>query len=70
MMEDAGGVKEPVSPLRFRTSDGELYDVDYRDIEEVFRRDPDGRTVPHDDPNVLMLIADDCVWLWMQGIGL
>ena len=55
--------------MRFRTSDGKLYDVDYRDIEEVFRRDPEGRTVPHDDPDVLLLTADDCAMLWMCQIG-
>jgi len=60
---------EPLCPVRFMTSDGQLYDIDYRDIEEVFKRDPEGRTMPHDDPNVLLLTADDCVWMWMHGIG-
>ena len=60
---------EPLCPVRFMTSDGQLYDIDYRDIEEVFRRDPDGRTMPGEDPNELLLTADDCVWLWMHGIG-
>jgi len=32
-------------------------------------RDPEGRTVPGDDPDVLLVTADDCVWLWMRGIG-
>jgi hypothetical protein len=67
--EDAGGGMELLCPVRFRTSDGRFYEVDWRDIEEVFRRDPEGRTVPDDDPDVLLLTADDCVWLWMQGIG-
>jgi len=60
---------EPLCPVRFRTSDGQLYDVDYRDIEKAFERDPEGRTVPGDDPNELMLTAEDCVWLWMRGVG-
>jgi len=55
--------------VRFQTSDGELFDVDYRDIEKAFERDPAGRTVPGHDSNELLLTADDCVWLWGQGIG-
>ena len=60
---------EPLCPVRFKTSDGLLYDVDFRDIDELFRRDPEGRTMPHDDPNVFLLTAEDCVWLWMQRIA-
>jgi hypothetical protein len=60
---------EPLCPVRFRTSDGELYDIDWRDIERAFERDPEGRTVPGDDLNVLVLTGEDCVWLWMRGIG-
>ncbi len=52
------------------TSDGQLYDVDYWDIEKVFERDPEGRTVPGDDPNELILTADDYVMLWVWGIGI
>ena len=59
---------DPLCPVRFRTSDGQLYAVDWRDIELAFERDPEGRTVPS-DPNELMLTADGCVWLWMRGIG-
>ncbi len=59
----------PLCPVRFRTSDGQLYDVDFRDIEKVFERDPEGGTMPGDDPNELILTADDCVWLWAHGIG-
>lgn len=59
---------EAVYCLRFMTSQGVLYDVDWRDIEILQDRDPDGRTVPGPDPNVLLLTADDCVWLWAQGI--
>ena len=55
---------EPLCPVRFRSSDGELYAVDRRDIEEVFRRDPEGGTVAGDDPNELLLTAGDCAWLW------
>jgi hypothetical protein len=62
-------VSLPLYPVRFRTSDGQLYDVDYRDIEKAFERDPEGHIVSHDDPDVLLLTADDCVWLCMQGIG-
>ncbi len=58
--------RDPKHPLRFLTSDGELYDVDWRDIDEAMRRNPDGRTVPHNDPNILLLTADDCAWLWMR----
>ena len=60
---------ELLCPVRFRTSDGGCYDVDWRDIERAFERDPEGRTVPGDDPDVLLLTAEDCVWLWMRGIG-
>ncbi len=60
---------EPLCPVRSRTSDGQLYEVDYRDIEKVFDRDPEGRTVPGDDPNELILTADGCVWLWEREIG-
>jgi len=59
----------PRNPVRFQTSDGQLFEVDYRDIEKVFERDPKGRTVPGDDPDELILTAEDCVWLWMRGIG-
>jgi len=55
--------------IRFRTSDGTLWQVDWRDVEEMQERDPNGRTVPGDDPNVLLLTADDCVWLWAQRIS-
>ena len=56
-------------PVRFMTSDEQLFDIDYRDIEKALERDPEGRTVPGDDPNELILTADDCVWMWMHGIG-
>jgi hypothetical protein len=55
--------------VRFKTSTGQLYDVDWRDIEILQERDPDGRTVPGPDPNVLLLTAEDCVWLWSQKIS-
>jgi hypothetical protein len=54
--------------VRFKTSTGELYDVDWRDVELLQERDPEGRTVPGDDLNVLLLTAEDCVWFWSQGI--
>jgi len=60
---------EPLCPVRFMTSDAQLYEIDWRDIDEAMQRDPEGRTVPGDDPNVLVLTADDCVWMWMHGIG-
>ena len=60
---------EPLCPVRFRTSDGELYDIDWRDVEKAFERDPEGRTVPGDDLNELVLTAEDCVTLWMHGVG-
>jgi hypothetical protein len=56
-------------PVRFLTSDGQLYDMDFRDIEEAFERDPEGRKMPGDNPNELLLTAEDSVWLWMRGIG-
>ncbi len=59
----------PQCPVRFLTSDGELYDIDWRDIEEAFKRDPEGRTMPGDNPNALLLTAEDSVWFWMHGIG-
>jgi hypothetical protein len=55
--------------ITFKTSTGQLYAVDYRDIELAMERDPEGRTVPGPDPNELLLTAEDCVWLWMMGIG-
>jgi len=59
----------PQYPVRFMTSDGELYDIDWRDIEKAFERDPEGRTMPGDNPNVLLFTAEDCAWLWIHGIG-
>jgi len=59
----------PQYPVRFMTSDEQLFDIDYRDIEKALERDPEARTVPGDDPNELILTADDCVWMWMHGIG-
>jgi len=59
---------EPLCPVRFMTSDGQLYDVDW-DIEKAFEGDPEGRTMPGEDPDELILTADDCVWLWAQGIS-
>ncbi len=59
----------PKYPVRFLTSDDELFEIDYRDIEKVFERDPEGRTVPGPDRNVLLLTAEDCVILWMWRIG-
>jgi hypothetical protein len=60
----------PQHPVKFMTSDQQLFEIDWRDIEKAFERDPEGRTVPGDDPDVLFLTAEDCVWLWMRGIGL
>ena len=59
----------PQYPVRFMTSDEQLFDIDYRDIEKALERGPEGRTVLGDDPNELILTADDCVWMWMHGIG-
>ncbi len=55
--------------VRFKTSTGELYDVDWRDVELLQERDPEGYTVLGDDPNTLLLTAEDCVWLWSQKIS-
>lgn len=55
--------------IRFRTSKGYLYEVDWRDYEILQQRDPEGRTVPGPDPNVLLLTAEDCVWLWSLGVS-
>jgi hypothetical protein len=55
--------------IRFRDSQGTLWDIDWRDAELAIERDPEGRTVPGDDPNVLILTAEDCVWLWSQKIS-
>ena len=65
---DAQG-REIMYPIAFETSDGKRYFVDWRDIDEAMRRDPDGRTLPSGDVNVLQLTADDCVFLWLNGIG-
>ena len=59
----------PQYPVRFMTSDDQLYEIDWRDIDKAMQRDPEGRTVPGDDPNLLVLTADDSVWMWMRGIG-
>ena len=48
--------------------DGESYLVDWRDFEEVCRRDPFARTLPSSDPNYLFLTARDCAFLWAAGI--
>lgn len=53
-------------PIRFRTSNGDLYDVDWRGIEKAMERDPEGHTLPSPDLNMLLLTAEDCVWLWMH----
>jgi len=55
--------------VRFKTSTGELYDVDWRDVELLQQRDPEGHTVTGPDLNTLLLTAEDCVWLWMQKIS-
>jgi hypothetical protein len=54
--------------IRFKTSKGELYEVDWRDIEILQQRDPEGRTVPGPDVNELLLTAEDSVWLWSMNI--
>lgn len=59
----------PLWPVRFMTSDGELYDIDWRDVEKALERDPGGRTMPGDNLNALLLTAEDCVLLWQHGIG-
>lgn len=58
----------PLHPIRLQTSDGEVYLVDWRDVDEVFRRDPEARTLPGDGDE-LFLTAEDAVWLWGMGIG-
>ncbi len=30
----------PKYPVRFKTSDDQLFDIDWRDIEKAFERDP------------------------------
>lgn len=55
--------------IRFQSSEHGLLEVDWRDYELLQERDPDGYTVPGEDPNVLLLTADDCVWLWSMAIG-
>jgi hypothetical protein len=30
-------------------------------LKKAMRRNPEGRTVPHYDPSVLLLTAEDCV---------
>ncbi len=60
---------EPQCPVRFMTSDDQLYEIDWRDIEKALERDPEGRTMPGPDRDELLLTADDCVMLWMRGIG-
>lgn len=59
----------PMHPVCFKTSDGQRYLIDWRDIEIAMERDPEGRTVPSRNPNELLLTADDCALLWGMGIG-
>lgn len=61
--------QEVMHPLLFQVSDGRRLLVDWRDVEELMGRDPEGRTLPPSDPNELQLTADDCVFLWTRGIG-
>ena len=56
-------------PLRFQTSKGKRYFVDWRDIERVLELDPNGHTLPNPKHDELLLTAADSVWLWMNGIG-
>jgi hypothetical protein len=60
---------EVMYPIRWIDPNGDAYQIDWRDIEEAMRRYPEGRTAPGDNINELLLIADDCVWLWSLGIG-
>lgn len=60
---------EVMHPVCMKTSDGKMYRVDWRDVDEVFRRDPDAVTLPNHDPNELTPTAEDCVFLWSLGIG-
>ena len=60
---------EPMHPVCFRTSDGQTYLIDWRDIEIAMERDPEGRTIPSGNPNELLLTADDSALLWEMGIG-
>jgi hypothetical protein len=62
-------IEDVMYPVPFETSDGKRYLVDWRDAMEVFQRDPGAITLPPEDLNELTLTADDCVWLWSQGIG-
>lgn len=62
-------VNEVMHPVLFQVSDGRRLLVDWRDVEELMRRDPEGVTLPGSDPNELLLTVDDCVSLWMHGIG-
>ena len=50
-------------------SNGQLWEIDWRDIEIAMERDPGGRTVTHKNRDILLLTAEDCVWLWINGIG-
>lgn len=66
---EATSPKEVMHPVRWIAPDGEVYLVDWRDIEEAMRRNPGWRTMPSHDWDKLMLTAEDCAWLWGQGIG-
>lgn len=68
-MSSQNKVMHLMHPVLFQVSDGRRLLVDWRDIEEVMRRDPEGRTMPNDNADELMLTAEDCVFLWMHGIG-
>jgi hypothetical protein len=55
--------------LLFKTSANKLFEVDWRDVELLAERDPEGRTMPSPDPDQLLLTAHDFVWLWSIGVG-
>jgi hypothetical protein len=67
--------------IRVRSSDGALWDVDSRDADTFLVRDPKAQIVPASPApsawsviaekvrDVNELTAEDCVWLWSQGIG-
>jgi hypothetical protein len=54
--------------VRVITSDNQVHDIVARLMPEALEIDPDLRTIPGPNPNMLVLTAEDVVWLWTCGV--
>ena len=55
--------------VRFVSSNGNTFDIHPDDFPEAQEMDPELRTIPGPDPNMLLLTAEDYVWLWEMKIS-